>query len=74
LSQILQEKTDYDKFIEALTVIGKYNYGKPLKNYPRYVSFQNTDKHFPSDSVLEKGSKAVRAYWNNKNLIKRGNK
>lgn len=70
MSQILQAD-EYEKFIEALTMIGKYDYGKPEKSYPRFVSFQNSDKHLPPDSVLERGAKAVRSYWNAKNLRKR---
>lgn len=70
MSQILQID-NFDLFYKVVREICKYNYGKPQKTYPRFVSFQNSDKFFPPDSVLIAGSKAIRKYWNDKNLRKR---
>lgn len=71
MNQTTEPQTEYNNFIEALTIIGRYNYGIPKDKYPRFVSFQNTDKFFPPDNILKQGSKAIRSYWNNKNLRKR---
>ena len=62
MKQILQQKDEFVLFDEPYTI---------HKKIPYHTSMQKQDKHFPSDSILEKGSKAVRAYWNNKNLNKR---
>ena len=67
--QIMMEP--WDQFFKVVTEIGSYKYGEPEKKYPRFVSFQKTDKHFPSDGILESGPDAIRRYWNMKNLRRR---
>lgn len=61
----------YDDLIKAIVTIGKYDYGKPEKQYPRFVNMQKTDLKFPSNLTIEKGPKAIRAYWNGPALRKR---
>ena len=63
--------TDFDKFMQVVAEIGKYNYGKPSRAYPRFVNLEKKDKHFPPNSIMMRGAKAVRKYWNDKNLRKR---
>ena len=68
-----QQTNDFKTWEEALREISKHDYGKPSKDYPRFISFQNRDPKFPSDGILETGPKAIRAFWNDKNLRKRKN-
>lgn len=61
----------YDDLIQAITAIGKYDYGTPEKKYPRFVNMQKTDSKFPSNLTIEKGPKAIRSFWNGPALRKR---
>lgn len=36
-------------------------------------NMQKPDKHFPPNNILGQGSKAIRSYWNMKNLRRRKN-
>ena len=56
-----QQTDDFILFDEVVT----------HKKYPRYVSMQKTCSDTPPNSCIEKGSVAVRAWFNAKNLRKR---
>ena len=57
---------DFDNFFKVVSEIGKHDFGKPSKSYPRNVSMKNIDSKLPPNSVLENGSNAIRTYWNTK--------
>ena len=68
-----QPTNDFESFMQAVQEIGKNDYGKPSKTYPRSVSMQKMIADTPPNSVIDNGSKAIRAWYNAKNLKKRRN-